>query len=81
MTREEAINTLANFKKYISGGGATDRKQSQALDVAIKSLEAWAVIIKNLTDTIRLCQKANIPCQDYEVILNDIKQHLKEVES
>lgn len=38
MTREEAINTLGNFKRYISGGGVTDRKANEALDMAIEAL-------------------------------------------
>lgn len=43
MTREEAINTLGNFKRYISGGGVTDRKANEALDMAIKALQTEAV--------------------------------------
>lgn len=38
MTRKEAINTLANFKVYISGGGVTDKKANEALDLAIATL-------------------------------------------
>ena len=38
MTRDEAINTLANFKVYISGGGVTDKKANEALDFAIVTL-------------------------------------------
>lgn len=34
MTREEAINTLGNFKRYISGGGVTDRKANKTIDMA-----------------------------------------------
>lgn len=43
MTREEAINTLGNFKRYISGGGVTDRKANKAIDMAIEALKAEAV--------------------------------------
>ena len=39
MTREEAINTLGNFKRYISGGGVTDRKANKAMDMAIEALK------------------------------------------
>ena len=39
MTREEAINILGNFKRYISGGGVTDRKANEAIDIAIEALE------------------------------------------
>ena len=39
MTRDEAINTLANFKIYISGGGVTDKKANEALDMAIEALK------------------------------------------
>lgn len=42
MTREEAINTLGNFKRYISGGGVTDRKANKAIDMAIEALQAEA---------------------------------------
>ena len=38
MTRDEAINTLANFKVYISGGGVVDKKANEALDLAIATL-------------------------------------------
>lgn len=38
MTKDEAINTLANFKVYISGGGVTDKKANEALDFAIVTL-------------------------------------------
>lgn len=38
MTKDEAINTLANFKVYISGGGVVDKKANEALDFAIVTL-------------------------------------------
>lgn len=44
MTREEVINTLGNFKRYISGGGVTDRKANEALDMAIEALQAEPVV-------------------------------------
>lgn len=44
MTREEAINTLGNFKRYISGGGVTDRKANKAIDMAIEALEQEPVV-------------------------------------
>ena len=40
MNREEAVNTLGNFKRYISGGGVTDLKANEALDMAIEALKA-----------------------------------------
>ena len=43
MTREEAINTLGNFKRYISGGGVTDRKANKAIDMAIEALQSEPV--------------------------------------
>lgn len=43
MTKEEAINTLGNFKRYISGGGVTDRKANKAIDMAIEALQTEAV--------------------------------------
>lgn len=43
MTRDEAINTLGNFKRYISGGGVTDRKANEAIDMAIEVLQAEPV--------------------------------------
>ena len=45
MTREEAVNTLGNFKRYISGGGVTDLKANEAIDMAIEALSADAVQI------------------------------------
>ena len=38
----EATNTLANLKRYISGGGVVDRKASEAIDMAIRALEVTA---------------------------------------
>ena len=38
----EATNTLANLKRYISGGGAVDRKATQAINMAIRALEVTA---------------------------------------
>ena len=38
----EAINTLANLKRYISGGGVVDRKASEAINMAIRALEVTA---------------------------------------
>lgn len=49
MTREEAINTLGNFKRYISGGGVTDRKANKAIDMAIEALQTEAVQDEALT--------------------------------
>ena len=39
MTTKEAQITLANLKRYISGGGAVDRVTNKAIDMAIKALE------------------------------------------
>ena len=39
ITREEAINTLARFKRYISGGGVVDLKANKALDMVIEALK------------------------------------------
>lgn len=50
MTRAEAINTLANFKVYISGGGVIDKKANEALDMAIEALNCSE--IPNKSDTI-----------------------------
>lgn len=47
MTREEAINTLGNFRRYISGGGVTDRKANKAIDMAIKALQTEDEAFKN----------------------------------
>lgn len=35
----EATNTLANLKRYISGGGVVDKKASEAINMAIRALE------------------------------------------
>lgn len=43
MTKEEAISILGNFKRYISGGGVTDRKANKAIDMAIEALQTEAV--------------------------------------
>ena len=38
----EATSTLANLKRYISGGGVVDRKASEAINMAIRALEVTA---------------------------------------
>ena len=37
---EEAINTLATLKRYMSGGGVVDIKANKAIDMAIEVLKA-----------------------------------------
>lgn len=39
MTIEEAINTLGNFKRYISGGGVASRTDTEAINMAIEALK------------------------------------------
>ena len=39
MTKDEAINALGNFRRYISGGGAMDRKANEAISMAIEALK------------------------------------------
>lgn len=59
MTREEAINTLGNFKRYISGGGVTDRKANKAIDMAIESLTYQNLSKPNNTCEVDLISKAD----------------------
>ena len=44
MTNEEAICTLAKFKRYISGGGVIDRQANSAIDMAIEALKQPQII-------------------------------------
>ena len=62
MTREEAINTLGNFKRYISGGGVTDLKANEALDMAIEALQ---------TDIVR-CENCKHQDECEEVVLFEV---------
>ena len=39
MSREDAINTLARFKTYISGGGVVDKTANEAINMAIEALK------------------------------------------
>lgn len=48
MNREEAVNTLGNFKRYISGGGVTDLKANEALDMAIEALKREDTMLKEI---------------------------------
>lgn len=48
MVNEEAIKILANFKRYISGGGVVDREANAAIDMAISALKLSDSIIKQL---------------------------------
>lgn len=52
MTNEEAIYTLANFKRYISGGGVIDRQANRAIDMAIEALSAEVRTQMSLADCI-----------------------------
>lgn len=45
MTREEAINVLGNFKRYISGGGVTSRTDTEAINMAIEALNREQLLI------------------------------------
>lgn len=38
MTKEEAKITLANLKRYMSGGGVVDKSVNKAIDMAIEAL-------------------------------------------
>ena len=63
----EAINILANLKRYISGGGVVDRKASEAINMAIRALEATAdhdtvskqAVIENVCTMLRNCFDAS----------------------
>lgn len=39
MNTEEAIKVLGNFKRFISGGGAASRTDTEAIDIAIEVLK------------------------------------------
>ena len=39
MTSEEAINTLGNFLRYISGNGVQSRTDTEAIHMAIEALK------------------------------------------
>ena len=39
MTNKEAINTLGNLRRYVSGGGVVDRSVDGAIKMAIEALE------------------------------------------
>lgn len=70
----EATNTLANLKRYISGGGVVDRKASEAINMAICALEVTAN-----PDTV---SKPQIHCKDCKhcyppltaVVDNEVKE-------
>ena len=52
MTREEAVNTLGNFKRYISGGGVTDLKANDAIDMAIEALQILEAVERIKTEIL-----------------------------
>ena len=58
MTREEAITTLGNFKRYISGGGVTDLKANEAIDMAIEALKE----VQKHEETFEWCHD----CKEYD---------------
>lgn len=63
----EATNILANLKRYISGGGVVDRKASEAINMAIRALEATTnhdtvskqAVIENVCTMLRNCFDAS----------------------
>ena len=69
MTKQEAINTLANFKRYISGGVVIDAKANEALDMAIEALSEETSTIQEKhqlsekTPTDRPTKPTNIPTE------------------
>lgn len=52
MTKEEAKITLANLKRYMSGGGVVDKSVNKAIDMAIEALSQpephWIPVTKDL---------------------------------
>lgn len=90
MTREEAIEQLNFIKQnmpkepptgcdYIKEWLDTDKDIRNALDMAIKSLEAWDKVIEEIESQ----QKFNIECDgesDLGMAIQIIKKHLGEVE-
>lgn len=79
MTREEAINTLGNFKRYISGGGVTDRKANEALDMAIEALEQGPKSVSrwidaDLDSNFAKCKN----CSEHEVDIAYSKDFIKQ---
>lgn len=67
MTKEEAINTLGNFKRYISGGGVTDLKANEAIDMAIESLQKERGMNHDATHCADFCVDCPMRCYRAEL--------------
>ena len=54
MTKEEAKITLANLKRYMSGGGVVDKSVNNAIDMAIEALSQpephWIPVTERLPE-------------------------------
>ena len=74
MTNKEAQLTLANLKRYISGGGAVDRGTNNAIDMAIEALSKPEIVMYNdcisRQQAIEMCREPrmrNADCSDFEM--------------
>ncbi len=66
MTREEAVIILANFKRYISGGGAIDRSANEAINMAIEALSLLEPHWIPVTDGLpKKCNTTYLATVDY----------------
>lgn len=83
MTRQEALDILTDNRVFTHACESTEEEQGQALDIAIKSLEAWDKIINEIKGYVVLLVNdseydsratAGVEC------LNIINHYLREVE-
>lgn len=83
MTRQEALDILTDNRVFTHACESTEEEQWQALDIAIKSLEAWDKIINEIKGYVVLLVNdseydsratAGVEC------LNIINHYLREVE-
>jgi len=81
MTIEEAIDILEEVKVLDDSIYQYDTAYLEALDIAVKSLEAWAEIKQEINDLFSkpACYMPNYDA--YKMFLDIIDKHLQEVDN
>ena len=74
MTIEEAIDILTDNRVFTHACEYTEEEQGQALDMAIRSLEAWEKVKAEIEDKFGGCSICEW-FEDYDYEENDISEY------
>ena len=83
MTRQEALDILTDNRVFTHACESTEEEQGQALDIAIKSLDAWDKVINDMKGyAVLLANECEYDSRAQVIVecLNIINHYLEEVE-